>query len=65
MEKIAMTTMNDATRLMVARRRADLHTAAVAYAITRIRDFTDNGKHLTPSQITALRSLIEEAERDD
>ena len=54
--EMTVTTTNN---LLVQRRRADLETAAVAYAITRIRDFTRNGQTLTPAQRDMLRALAD------
>lgn len=44
---------------LLNRRHVEMAHAAVAYAITRIKDFTRNGADLTPNERQALQQLID------
>lgn len=60
-----MTTNTATTDRLVLRRYADMKKAAVAYAITRINDFTDGGLELTPHEREALLRLAENRGQSD
>ena len=45
--------------LIVKRRFVDMQHAAIAYAITRISEFTNAGLDLTPAERAALRTLVD------
>lgn len=42
------------------RRYAHMKHAAIAYAITRIRDFSNDGKDLTVAERAAITALLDE-----
>ena len=50
---------------LVMRRYAEMKRAAVAYAITRINDFTNGGVELTPPEREALRTLADTLTKED
>lgn len=54
-----------AEQTIVMRRYAEMKRAAVAYAITRINDFTDGGIELTPNERVALRTLADTLTKGD
>jgi hypothetical protein len=47
------------TDTLLNRRHVEMRHAAVAYAITRISDFTNAGVDLTPNERAALKGLID------
>lgn len=50
---------------LVKRRYAEMRHAAIAYAITRINDFTNGGQDLTPHERDALQTLIDNQATED
>lgn len=54
--------MTNLNPTLLNRRYADMKRAAVAYAIVRIGDFTNNGADLTPTERDHLRRLADNAE---
>lgn len=56
--------MKNPTEQLVYRRYVEMKKAAVAYAITRIADFTNDGIDLSPNEREALLRLANNLESE-